>query len=96
MQYFISQGAKVVTGAKDIISELCAHELTIQEDIFINTQANNLSEQEKLVFDSIDSKLTTIDNIINTTKLNYSEITQILFELEMQNLIQSAPGGYTK
>ncbi|MCL4117900.1 UNVERIFIED_CONTAM: hypothetical protein GTU68_062924 [Idotea baltica] len=92
----ISQGAKVVTGAKDIISELCANELTIQEDIFINTQANNLSEQEKLVFDCIDSKLTTIDNIINTTKLNYSEITQILFELEMQNLIQSAPGGYIK
>lgn len=92
----ISQGAKVVTSAKDIVSELCANELPHQKDIFSNIQTNNLSEQEKLVFDSIDSKLTTIDNIINSTKLNYSEITQILFELEMQNLIQSAPGGYTK
>lgn len=32
---------------------------------------------------------------INTTKLSYSEISEILFELEMKSIIESVPGGYT-
>lgn len=92
----IAEGAKLVTSAQDIISELRITEHSPQNIINSSSEILNLSETEKLVFDSIGNQLTTTDNIINSTKLSYMEVTQMLFELEMQNLIQSIPRGYIK
>ena len=33
---------------------------------------------------------------MNATGFDYSKVIEILFELEMQNVIQSIPGGYIK
>ena len=93
----IIQGAKLVRNANDILEELLidstskphATEIVTIEDL-------NLEPEQLLVYASISDNLTTIDKIMNTTDLNYSKITAILFDLEMQNLVQSIPGGYTK
>ena len=89
----IQQGAKLVNNASDIIEEL---NLSEPPHLYRNADTiNSMTNIERIVFDCIDVNLTTTDQIINTTKLSYSEISEVLFELEMKSIIESVPGGYT-
>lgn len=93
----ISQGAKLVRSADDILEELLIDNIS-QPTITtpVATKNLNLEPEQLITYESISDSFTTIDKIMNTTALDYSKITEILFELEMQNLVQSIPGGYTK
>ena len=93
----INQGAKLVRNADDIMEELLIDPISQSHMAIIASIENlNLEPEQLLVYESISDNLTTIDKIMNTTALDYSKITEILFDLEMQNLISSIPGGYTK
>ena len=93
----IMQGAKLVRNADDIIEELqIDNSSKSQISEFVAIENLSLKPEQVLVYESISNDLTTIDNIINSTTIDYSKITEILFDLEMQNLIQSVSGGYTK
>ncbi|MFT4694019.1 MAG: DNA processing protein [Francisella sp.] len=93
----INQGAKLVRSADDIMEELLIDSSSQSHTTAITPIKDlNLEPKQLLVYESISDSLTTIDKIVNITALNYSKITEILFDLEMQNLIQSIAGGYTK
>jgi DNA processing protein len=91
----IIQGAKLVRNANDIVDELFIDSSSKSYTaITTSTDDLNLEPEQLLVYESISDSLTTIDNIINTTALNYSRIAEILFDLEMLKIVQSVPGGY--
>ena len=93
----INQGAKLVRSADDIMEELLIDNSSQPlATVITPIEELNLEPEQLLVYESISDNLTTIDKIVNITTLDYSKITEILFELEMQNLIQSVAGGYTK
>ncbi|APC92161.1 MULTISPECIES: DNA-processing protein DprA [Francisella] len=94
----IKQGAKLVCNINDILEEINITSSAAQTPIS-NTQDNktfNLSESEKIILNTINKELTTIDKIIMQSKLPYNQITSILFELELKSLIETIPGGYIK
>lgn len=95
----INQGAKLVKNADDILEELYIDSPTKSSTSLkpLPTLENlNLEPQQQLIYENIDESLTTIDKIINSTALDYAKVTEILFDLEIQGLIQAIPGGYTK
>lgn len=91
----INQGAKLVRNADDILEELNIDN-TQKHTTTITSEALDLTLEQLLIYESISDKLTTIDNIMNATGFDYSKVIKILFELEMQNVIQSIPSGYIK
>ncbi|MBK2123675.1 DNA-processing protein DprA [Fangia hongkongensis] len=92
----IQLGAKAVSSAQDILDEYnITYSLPLESAKAHNSNIA-LNEQEKKVYHTIGSSLTTIDQIISTTGLTYAQITGILFTLEMASLIQTIPGGYQR
>ncbi|KEI34756.1 rossmann fold nucleotide-binding protein Smf possibly involved in DNA uptake [Francisella sp. W12-1067] len=89
----IKKGAKLVSNASDILEELNIN----NSPRIINTfDTIEISDEQKAVLNSINTSLTTIDQIINNTCLPYHKISEILFELEMKSLVETVPGGYTR
>ena len=94
----IKQGTKLVCSLNDIVEEI---NITSNSKQISNTdnqsnKAISLNEFEKIILDSIDKELTTIDKIIIKSKLPYNQVTSILFEQELKSLIESIPGRYVK
>lgn len=94
----IKQGAKLVGDINDILEEISLdnNHINVQQDITVlkNTQVTDLNEQEQAVFQIIKPSITTLDKIITESKLSYTQVSEILFELEMKDLVESVPGGY--
>ncbi|GAB4222196.1 MAG: DNA-processing protein DprA [Francisella sp.] len=94
----IKQGAKLICNVNDILEEI---KVSNSQDLQINTnkiekEDIKLNELEKVVFDTINQDITTIDQIITKSNLPYQQVTSILFELEIKSLIEAVPGGYIK
>lgn len=97
----IQMGAKLVTQAQHIFDEL-----NLTQGLTTGKQPEKanpppvmkkLSEKQKIVYGVILSATTSIDEIITHTDLTYTEITGILFNLEVDHaLIRTVPGGYRR
>src|SRR5262249_8664606 len=96
----IKQGAKLVTGAEDVIEELptpvrAALVTPMQPD---GAQANllvaaSLNSSEKKIYDLLQSdEPQPIDDIVERSGLNSSEVLATLFDLEMKVIVRQLPG----
>jgi len=100
----IQQGAKLVTCIDDILEELNVpirntqgHNQISQEldeGIEKTNDFKELSPQEKLVYQSMDSQAIYIDHIASTVKKPTGHIMNILLQLEIKDKIVRLPGQY--
>jgi DNA processing protein len=96
----IKQGAKLVTGAEDVIEELPTpiRAMLVQAEQPEAEQRNlllaaSLSNSEKKLYELLSAEETRhIDDIVERSGLNSSEVLATLFDLEMKGIIRQLPG----
>jgi DNA processing protein len=96
----IKQGAKLVTSAEDVIEELPTpvRAALVQAEEMQSEQlnllaGNDLNPTEKKIYELLNATETKhIDEIVETTGLNSSEVLATLFDLEMKGIIRQLPG----
>ena len=96
----IKQGAKLVTNAEDVIEELPTpvRAAFVQAEAVESEQRNllvadGLSPIEKKIYELLSAEESRhIDEIVEMTGLNSSEVLATLFELEMKGIIRQLPG----
>jgi DNA processing protein len=96
----IKQGAKLVTNAEDVIEELptpiraalvnAEQPEAAQRNLLL---AASLNSSEKKIYDllSVDDP-SPIDDIVERSALNSSEVLATLFDLEMKGVVRQLPG----
>jgi DNA processing protein len=96
----IKQGAKLVTSADDVIEELPtpiraalvqAEAVESEQRNLLAAQSLNPTEQRIYALLSVEEPR-HIDDLVETTGLNSSEVLATLFELEMKGIIRQLPG----
>ena len=96
----IKQGAKLVTCAEDVIEELptpvrAALVQALQPDADQRNLllAASLSEAEKKIYELLSAEETKhVDEIMDRSGLNSSEVLATLFEMEMKGIVRQIPG----
>jgi len=96
----IKQGAKLVTGAEDVIEELPTpiRAALVQAEKPESEQRNLLAAaalhgSEKKLFEMLSAEEPMhIDDIVERSGLNSSEVLATLFDLEMKGIIRQLPG----
>jgi DNA processing protein len=96
----IKQGAKLVTSAEDVIEELPTpvRAALVQAERVESAQMNLLLEDglnptAKKIYALLSAEETRhIDEIVETTGLNSSEVLATLFDLEMKGIVRQLPG----
>lgn len=94
--HLIRQGAKLIETANDIVEELGALQLWLQEEPEPKALLADLTEPERRTLNQIDYDITPIDMIICGSGLTASDVSSILLGLELRSLIASVPGGYVR
>ncbi len=97
----IRDGAKLVESPADVLEELAALlKYAIRDKsstaVLKAARATVLPKQQQLVLRQIDFVATTVDALASRTGLAVSILGAILFELELNGLVSSVPGGYTR
>jgi len=90
----IQQGAKLVTGAGDILDDL---HLLLPEtpNLTISSpRADLLQEEERQIYDAIRDNETAIDEIIAKTNLPTAKVSSTLLALEMKRFVKQLPGQH--
>src|SRR5438552_4612077 len=91
----IQQGAKLVMSASDILEDL---QILLPETKPSPEAAARplpmLSEDERRVYDAIDSSETAIDQIAATCDLPSAIVSSTLLRLELKRLVKQLPGKY--
>ena len=90
----IQQGAKLVTGAGDILDDMQI--LFPVKPILMPSapRAELLQTDERRIYDSITDKETPIDEIIAKTNLPPGIVSSTLLTLEMKRFVKQLPGQY--
>jgi DNA processing protein len=96
----IKQGAKLVVNAEDVIEELSTpvRAALLQVERPEAEQRNllaaaSLGASEKKLYDLLHAEETRhIDELVENSGLNSSEVLATLFDLEMKNLVRQSPG----
>ena len=96
----IKQGAKLVTCAEDVIEELPTpvRAALVQAEAMETEQRNllaadGLNPTEKKVYELLSAEEPRhIDDLVETSGLNSSEVLATLFDLEMKGIIRQLPG----
>jgi DNA processing protein len=96
----IKQGAKLVTGAEDVIEELStpvraalvkAEQPLAEQRNLLASEALNPSEKTIFLLLNVDAP-TAIDDIVERSGLHSSEVLATLFNLEMKSIVRQWPG----
>lgn len=97
--HLLKQGAKLVESVEDILEELPAY-------LAPGTSMVDLPKKEAIVhrppyklqavYDHIGLKCTSMDEIIIRSRLTASEVSSILLELELQEWVETVPGGHRR
>jgi DNA processing protein len=87
----IQQGAKLVTGAGDILDDL---QMLFPEPrkTAVAGSAPNLSPEERAVLDTVDQAETPLDLIVTKSGLPTPKVASTLLALEMKRLVKQLPG----
>src|SRR6202051_751800 len=96
----IKQGAKLVTSAEDVIEELPTpvRAVLVRAEEVESAQRNllagdGLSGSQKAVYDLLNvEEPRPIDDLVETSGLNSSEVLATLFDLEMKGMVRQIPG----
>jgi len=96
----IKQGAKLVTNGADVVEELPTpvRAALVQAEAPETEQRNllaaaSLNSSEKKIFDLLSTDESRhIDDIVERSGLNSSEVLATLFDLEMKGIIRQTPG----
>lgn len=96
----IKQGAKLVTGVEDVIEELPTpvRAALVQAEPAEAAQRNLLVESDlntiqRRVYELLSAEeARAIDDIVETSGLNSSEVLATLFELELKGIVRQLPG----
>ncbi len=96
----IKQGAKLVTNAEDVIEELptLVRAALVQVEAVESEQRNllvadGLSVIEKKIYELLRAEESrAIDDLVETSGLNSSEVLATLFTLEMKGIVRQLPG----
>jgi DNA processing protein len=96
----IKQGAKLVTGAEDVIEELptpvraaLVQALQLEAGERNLLVAASLNEAERKIYEQLSSEATLhIDEIVERSGLNSSAVLATLFDLEMKGVVRQLPG----
>ena len=96
----IKQGAKLVTSAEDVIEELPTpvRAALVQAEAVGSVQRNLLAAEglnpiEKTIYELLSTEEPRhIDDLVETSGLNSSEVLATLFDLEMKGIIRQLPG----
>ena len=101
--WLIQEGAKLVTNIDDILVELNTSSAKEKQS---NNFKKNTGKQKELqkeidaqqqnILTYIGYQITALDSIIEKSGVNASDLSMILFELEINGFIESVPGGYRK
>jgi len=91
----IQQGAKLVMSASDILEDLqiLLPETKPSPEAAVRPLPT-LSEDERRVYDAIDSSETAIDQIAATCDLPSAIVSSTLLRLELKRLVKQLPGKY--
>ena len=91
----IQQGAKLVMDASDILDDL---QILLPETKPSPEAAARplppLSEEERRIYDAIDTTETSIDDIAAKTELPSGSVSSTLLRLELKHLVKQLPGKY--
>jgi DNA processing protein len=96
----IKQGAKLVTGAEDVIEELPTpvRAALVQAEVVESGQRNlmlteALSASEKTLYGMLSvDEAQALDSLVENSGLNSSEVLATLFTLEMKGIVRQLPG----
>ena len=96
----IKQGAKLVTNAEDVIEELPTpvRAALVKAEAVEAEQRNlllvdGLSAVQRKIYELLSAEESRhIDDIVDTSGLNSSEVLATLFDLEMQGIVRQLPG----
>jgi DNA processing protein len=96
----IKQGAKLVTSAEDVIEELPTpvRAALVQAEEVGSEQRNLLAKNElsgsqRMLYELLSvEEPRPIDDIVETSGLNSSEVLATLFDLEMKGMVRQLPG----
>jgi len=96
----IKQGAKLVTNAEDVIEELPTpvRAALVQAEAVEAEQRNlllvdGLSDVQRKLYELLNAEESRhIDDIVDTSGLNSSEVLATLFDLEMKGIVRQLPG----
>jgi DNA processing protein len=96
----IKQGAKLVTNAEDVIEELPTpvRAALVKAEAVEAEQRNlllvdGLSDVERKLYELLSAEESRhIDDIVDTSGLNSSEVLATLFDLEMKGIVRQLPG----
>ena len=89
----IQQGAKLVTGAHDILDDLGAlFPEKPAPQATAAAQLDRLSEDQRTILDAVDTDETPLDAIVARTRLPMPRVSSGLLVLEMKRLVRQLPG----
>ncbi len=87
----IKQGAKLVTGIQDILEEFDFSEAPLpKESASVKYDVNN--EKENKLYELITRQAQPLDELIEKSHLDVSQISSILLSLQIRKLIKQLPG----
>lgn len=90
--HLLQQGAKLVTTSQEVLEELDIPSRDPLKTLPFITLANDALNLVKCV----GFEVTSIEEIMHRSQLNFSELTGILSEIELQGLVKNVPGGYVR
>jgi DNA processing protein len=89
----IQQGAKLVTGAHDILDDLTAlFPERPTPEASPAARLDRLTAEERTIFDAVEKDETPLDLIVTKTQLPTQKVTSTLLALEMKRLVKQLPG----